>query len=126
MIARWLYRFFKTRAGAKLIRFLFSRFSSLLPFKRLGENTSWLAFHHPIPSYSRHFLIVPKKNLHNVLDLADMNGRITQELFQLVKQLILEYNLEENYRLITNGGRAQEVDFLHFHLVSEGDFQHKH
>jgi len=41
-------------------------------------------------------------------------------LFSAVNELGKKYNLEaSSYRLIANGGSAQEVDHLHFHLISD-------
>ena len=98
---------------------MFRRCSSLLPLNRVGENSAWLGFRHPFPSYPQHILLVPKKDLSNVLDLADADHRTREKFFKLLKQIIQEYHLEGNYRLITNGGSAQEVSVLHFHLVSD-------
>ncbi|NLN70713.1 MAG: hypothetical protein GX142_08030 [Chloroflexi bacterium] len=45
-------------------------------------------------------------------------------LFQLVKQLIQGFNLDQRgYRLITNGGPYQSIPVWHWHLVSEASSQ---
>jgi histidine triad (HIT) family protein len=41
------------------------------------------------------------------------------DIFQTVKSIVDELGIEkQGYRLITNGGEYQEVQQLHFHLVS--------
>jgi len=37
-----------------------------------------------------------------------------------VASLVREFGLErDSYRLVANGGNAQEVKMLHFHLIAE-------
>ena len=48
------------------------------------------------------------------------NKELFIDLIEIVKDLIKEYKLEDKgYRLITNGGKYQEIKYLHFHLVSD-------
>jgi diadenosine tetraphosphate (Ap4A) HIT family hydrolase len=42
------------------------------------------------------------------------------DLVQTVQSLVAEFDLEKGgYRLVVNGGDYQEVQQLHFHLISE-------
>lgn len=40
------------------------------------------------------------------------------DLIQAVQSLVQELNLNNGYRLITNGGKYQDVPHLHFHLIA--------
>lgn len=54
------------------------------------------------------------------MDLPSDDSSFESELFSAVKELVDRFGLEEaGYRFIANGGNAQEVDHLHFHLVSD-------
>jgi hypothetical protein len=49
-----------------------------------------------------------------------LGGAFLADLFQTVGSLVTEFDLERRgYRLITNGGKYQEVALLHFHLITE-------
>ena len=115
----WLAR---TRLGSLLIKLLFANFSFALPVKRLRDTSTLVAFFHPQPSHKLHILIVAKRKYKTIFDIPPSEKQFTDDLFVTVKSLIKEFHLEEGaYRLILNGGDYQEVDHLHFHLISDGD-----
>ena len=100
---------------------MFTHFSSHLPLDYLKENASLVAFRHPRPAYPTHILLVPKKAIANLESLTAEDSLFMIELFQCVQELVSEFNLtEKGYRLIVNGGKYQEIQQLHFHLISEG------
>lgn len=114
-----LFRLAQTRFGRVFIGWLFAYMSFVIPIPRLRETKTLMAFHHPRPSYPIHILIVPKRALANLMTLQPIDTDIWQELIPTVQSLVTELNLEASgYRLIVNGGAYQDVDQLHFHLVS--------
>lgn len=96
---------------------MFAKMSFALPIKRLLETKGVLAFEHPTPAYRVHILLVPKKQIEGVAQLAESDGALLGEVFAVVQQLVEKLELQE-YRVIVNGGAYQEVKQLHFHLVS--------
>jgi len=117
---KFFYSIAKTWVGGLILHWVFAYFSFAIPGKRLSERDSVLAFHHPSPSYPLHILIVPKANYRSLVDLPSDDHLFEVELFSLVNELVKMFNLEsKGYRLIVNGGNAQEVDHLHFHLISD-------
>jgi histidine triad (HIT) family protein len=91
-----------------------------LPIERLYESATVLAFYHPRPVYPVHVLIVPKQPIKSLLDLTDGQTELMKEVLLAAQAVIRQLNLEESgYRLIVNGGAYQEVELLHFHLISE-------
>jgi histidine triad (HIT) family protein len=117
---RLLYSIAKTWGGGLILHWIFAYFSFAIPGKRLAERDSVLAFHHPSPSYPLHILIVPKAKFRSLVDLPSDDHIFEVELFSLVNELVKMFKLEsKGYRLIVNGGNAQEVDHLHFHLISD-------
>jgi histidine triad (HIT) family protein len=63
-----------------------------------------------------HMLIVPKKHIVEFVDLDD------KELFFKIKKIIDKVIKDKNltkrgYRVSANGGGAQAIDHLHFHVT---------
>lgn len=91
-----------------------------MPLDRLVENDYWMAFYHPKPDYPLHILIVPKQHLPSLMDVPQENSALFMALFEIVRELIVQFDLNENrYRLITNGGENQRVPQWHWHLISD-------
>jgi histidine triad (HIT) family protein len=119
---RFLLWFARTKVGSFLIGFLFVHFSFSLPMKRLKETKTLVAFFHPQPNHKVHILIVPKLKYRSILDIPPGETTFTNDLVETLKSLIKQFDLEQGaYRLIMNGGDNQEVDHLHFHLISDDD-----
>ena len=115
-----LYLIAKTWLGGLILNYLFAFFSFVIPGKKLIDNKILVAFHHPKPSYPLHILLVPKAKYRSLDDLPSSDSRFELELFRAVNELVERFNLlERGYRLIVNGGVSQDVDHLHFHLISE-------
>lgn len=70
------------------------------------------------PSADVHLLIVPKKHISGLSDLTAQDANLLSEIYQVVNDLVKQYNLKENlYRVVVNGGKAQGVPHIHFHLL---------
>ena len=64
---------------------------------------------------------MPKVKIKSLTDLNETHRDFMLGLFEVVKELIDRFDLRPvGYRLIANGGKYQDVDYLHFHLISEG------
>ena len=117
---RFLYSFAKTWLGGLFLHWIIAYFSFTIPGEKLIETDYLLAFHHPSPSYPFHILILPKSKFKSIKDLPSTDLAFEYGLFTAVNELVQKFGLDRyGYRLITNGGSAQEVDHLHFHLVSD-------
>lgn len=70
------------------------------------------------PSAEIHLLFVPKQHIQGVQDLGSKDGSLLAEVYSVVNQLVKQYNLSGSlYRIVVNGGKAQHVPHLHFHLL---------
>ncbi len=79
---------------------------------------SLVAFPDINPSAEIHLLIVPKKHLTGMSDLTKEHGQLLTEIFEVANKLVSEYNLADKlYRIVVNGGKAQHITHLHFHLL---------
>ena len=118
---RFLFSLAKTWVGGVILHWIIAFFSFAIPGEKLIETESLLAFHHPAPSYPLHILILPKAKYRSLMDLPTEDSVFESGLFEAVKELVDRFSLDGlGYRLIANGGSYQEVDYLHFHLVSDG------
>ena len=84
-----------------------------LPFNRLRETSTLLAFHHPTPAYPLHILLVPKKPIATLsaLDPA-ADGAFLTDVFATAQSLVEQFHLAEGgYRLIARarGGKYQDA-----------------
>lgn len=89
-----------------------------IPKKFRFESNNLVAFDDISPSADLHILIVPKEHLKGMSDINLSQSGLVVEIFDVVKKLVKENNLESNsYRVVVNGGRAQHIPHLHFHLL---------
>lgn len=117
---KWLGRLARLPIVSSWLGWIFAHMSFIVPVKRLRETETLLAFYHPQPSYPVHILIVPKRSYPDLLALETADTRFLTDLFQTVQSLVRQLSLEQSgYRLISNGGKYQEIPQLHFHLVAE-------
>lgn len=93
--------------------------------KLLQESEHWQAFQHPQPDYAFHLLLLPREPYHNLQELSQAEANVAEDLFQFVNGMVNDDQLQSRgYRLITNGGKFQQVGLLHFHLVADNIDHH--
>lgn len=106
--------------GRNLVALALILMKSIFPEQKIAETETLVAFYHPKPVHRFHVLLMPKKPLASLVELADEQSLFLQEVIKTVKQIVLEYHLEGyGYRLICNGGAYQDFPYLHFHLISD-------
>lgn len=82
------------------------------------ESDNVVAFPDINPSADVHILIIPKKHIGGIKDLTSLDDPLLSEIYQVVNKLVAENNLGgDSYRMVVNGGKAQHVPHLHFHLL---------
>ena len=64
----------------RLIGWIFTHMSFLIPVTRLRETSNLIAFHHPSPSYKFHVLIVPKREVASLAQLDPARYRLSHRL----------------------------------------------
>lgn len=84
----------------------------------VAETETLVAFPDHSPSADTHILIVPKEHIDGVQDLILEHGELLAQIYQVANKLVTEYNLKDKpYRVVVNGGKAQHVPHIHFHLL---------
>lgn len=82
------------------------------------QSENLVAFPDINPAADLHILIVPKSHIGAIEDLNKSHGPLLAEVYETANKLIRENNLENDlYRVVVNGGKAQHVPHLHFHLL---------
>ncbi len=82
------------------------------------ESKSLVVFPDINPSADIHLLIVPKKHINGMKEIGEEHSNLLAEVYRVVSKLVEENNLQDDlYRVVVNGGRAQHVPHLHFHLL---------
>jgi len=79
-----------------------------------------VAFHDIKPASPVHILIVPKKHITSVADVAVEDYPMVGRMIGMANRIAAEQGIGENgYRLVINCGKygGVEVDHLHLHLL---------
>lgn len=89
----------------------------IIPAKTVFESDSLIAFPDIDPSADVHILIVPKQHIANIKEVEG-KGELLSEIFTTANKLVQDLNLSDKlYRVVVNGGKAQHIPHLHFHLL---------
>lgn len=89
-----------------------------LPGTFYHESENVVAVKNINPVTPVHILIMPVKHITEMYAVEDADLPIISEMVQVIKKLIKEFNLEQKgYRITVNGGGANEIEHLHWHLM---------
>ena len=90
-----------------------------IPAKIIHDDELCLAFHDVSPQAPVHVLVIPKKEITSVSQLADEDGPLLAHLWLVIRDLAAKLQLEEGYRVVVNTGSdgGQSVDHLHYHIL---------
>ena len=90
-----------------------------IPADIIHEDEHCLAFRDITPQAPTHILIIPKKVIVSVADIADADQPLIGHLFAVIRDLAQRLGLGSGYRVVTNCGPdgGQSVAHLHFHLL---------
>ena len=95
-----------------------------IPAKIVYEDDLCLAFEDINPQAPTHLIVIPKKPIASVDDVADGDAPLVGHLFVAMRKIAAELGLGDGYRVVANCGRlaGQEVMHLHFHLLAGRGF----
>lgn len=91
-----------------------------IPAKIVHEDDLCLAFHDVSPQAPTHVLVIPKKAIASLEQLASDDAALLGHLWMVIKLVAGQLNLSASgYRVVVNCGRdgGQSVDHLHFHIL---------
>lgn len=90
-----------------------------IPADIVYEDDQCIAFYDINPQAPTHILIVPRKPIPGVDDIADEDEELIGHLFTVARDLAADEGLDTGYRTVFNCGAdaGQSVDHLHLHLL---------
>ncbi len=90
-----------------------------IPADIVYEDDQCLAFRDVMPQAPTHVLVIPKKPVTSIDQLADEDAALLGHLWIVIRNLASELQLADGYRVVVNCGSdgGQTVDHLHFHLL---------
>ncbi len=90
-----------------------------IPAKIVYEDDRCLAFQDIAPQAPTHIVVIPRKEIRSLADLADSDESLVGHLLIVIRDLARQLHLDDGFRVIANCGphAGQSVDHLHFHLL---------
>ena len=90
-----------------------------IPATILYEDDHCIAFRDINPQAPTHVLVVPRKPIPSLDDVADDEVALAGHLLLVARKLAADEGLTDGYRVVINCGRdgGQSVDHLHVHLL---------
>ena len=91
-----------------------------IPSRKVYEDDLVVAIHDIEPQAPVHVLVVPKKHISGVNELAAEDAALLGHVFFVIQQLVRELKIDESgYRVVVNSGKdgSQSVPHLHFHVL---------
>lgn len=90
-----------------------------IPARIVYQDELCLAFEDITPQAPTHLVIIPRKEIPTLSDVAEEDEPLIGHLFVVMGNLAAQLGLEGGYRVVANCGRdaGQEVMHLHFHLL---------
>ena len=91
-----------------------------IPCKQVYEDSDVLAFHDIQPQALVHFMIIPKKHIRSLYDVADSDAPVLGKILTIAGRLAREQGANDGFRTIVNTGRIanQEVQHVHVHVIA--------
>lgn len=95
-----------------------------IPAKIVYQDDVCLAFEDIHPQAPVHVIVIPRKEVASVAELADEDEALVGRLFTAIRKIAVQLGLEHGYRVVANCGpdSGQEVPHLHFHLMGGRKF----
>ena len=123
MLKQALFYIAKSPFMGKFIGLAFQYFSLAIPVKKVYRSKDIVAFYHPKPSYKNHIVIVPKRAIANLQQMASEEFQeYFVKLWMAVKEIYTAHpEYQGSFVLVVNGGRRQEISQVHFHMFTNHD-----
>ena len=95
-----------------------------IPATVIARSPHSLAFRDIDPQAPTHVLVIPRRHVPNVGELADSPAELA-DLFELAAQVAAEEGLDRGYRMVTNTGSegGQLVYHAHGHVLGGRSMQ---
>ncbi len=94
-----------------------------IPSRKVYEDDDVLGFHDINPSAPVHFMLIPKKHVPSMYELAPEDAPAMGKIMTIAGRLAREQGAPDGFRTIVNTGRVghQEVGHVHVHVIGGPD-----
>jgi histidine triad (HIT) family protein len=91
-----------------------------IPSSKVYETDRFLAFNDIAPKAPTHILVIPKKHIARIADIADEDSALMGELMLAVRNIAAQQGISESFRLVSNNGAesGQSVFHVHMHILA--------
>lgn len=91
-----------------------------VPARIVYQDELCLAFHDIAAQAPTHVIVIPKKEIPSLNEVADEDAPLIGHLLVVIRRLAKQLQLDRGYRVVVNCGpdAGQSVDHLHFHLLA--------
>lgn len=83
----------------------------------LIESDKAISIRSPRPLNAFHAVVFPKKDIKDLEDISAEDQSYVMECLGMLAQIARTYHLKK-YQITTNSSTLQEINYLHFHLIS--------
>lgn len=96
-----------------------------IPSEILYQDDQIIAFRDIHPQAPTHILIVPKRHIPSLADMAEPDLPLAARMVDVANKLAKQAGVSDGYRLVINSGRnaGQVVPHLHMHLLGGRRFR---
>lgn len=90
-----------------------------IPTELLFEDDQTLVFKDIHPKANTHLLIISKEHINSLSHASEQHAKLLSHMLLLLPKLAMDLGLD-GFRTILNTGKGggQEIDHIHFHLLS--------
>lgn len=91
-----------------------------IPSNKIYEDEQVIAFRDINPQAPSHILVVPKRHISGVNELAEQDEALVGHVYGVIARLVRELGIAETgYRVVVNSGAdgQQSVPHLHVHVL---------
>ncbi|MCL5986579.1 MAG: histidine triad nucleotide-binding protein [Actinobacteria bacterium] len=91
-----------------------------IPANKAYEDDDVVAFHDINPQAPVHILVIPRKHITSINEIARMNAGVLKRMFEVLHDLAASNRIDKDgYRTVINTGlkAGQSVDHMHAHLL---------
>ena len=96
----------------------FDIIKNIIPSKKIAETESLTVIQDIHPQAPVHYLIIPRKHVQDIQQLAQEDLRIAGDIFAMAQQLSAQAG---DFKLLINSGKqaGQQVMHLHAHFLAQ-------
>lgn len=88
-----------------------------IPSEKVYEDDNFIVIKDINPAYVHHLLIIPRKHIASINDVAEEDDQIFASIFRVAKKVAGILGVEESgYRVLVNTGKDAGQIVFHFHM----------